>query len=364
MDYFENAVQLSSEWVLAIYFAARARQHIEPEKKLAYLKRAITIDSLFLPTYVNLGWFFLPKPESNHWFEVYVKKMDQYVREHPGHVPVTYYNYLGNSLWLLGKLEEAERALLRGAELSNHQHPLIYANLGMVYRDMGRYDDAEKAYQKLVSLAPLSFEGYTGYAALKHYFQKKPVEAIPYYQKAIQYGYDVYEDLLLLYLHTNQLDSAEALAHQFVAAFPEDCRPRQRLGQVYLHKGMKEQAREQFEKMIALQPNGDDYYAYFPIIAFTQLGKTDSLPALLETERLKAGDHPLFYYMAACGFAFNGQNDLALQWLEKAFQKGWACFLPKCRSWYSLESPELYYLRQTPEYQVLVKKYFPDQFKD
>ncbi len=398
---YEQAIRLSPRWVLANYFAGRSNGYIHnPDKAITYFKNAIDLDSSFLPTYLALGQSFNKgTKEGNFWFEKYVEKMKEYIRNHPGKVPVTYYNYLGNSLSCLGRWEEAEDALLVGEALSNHSYYRIYSNLGFVYRAMkkyedsakafkkaislsplttsysvqlgntyilmGRYSDAEETSQKVISLSPLSSDGYYMYARLKYYYQKKPLaEVIPYFRKAIQYGADSYEDLFLIYLYANQLDSAEALALQFIVESPNDSRARQRLGQLYLLKGMKEQARAQFELMTTLQPNDVIYYAYFPIIAYTQLGKADSLPTLLETERLKANDHPDFYYLAASGFAFNEQNDLALKWLEKAFQKGWNCFLPECDVWQSLESPELYYLRQTPEYKALIARYFPDIYKD
>ncbi len=298
------------------------------------------------------------------WLSRFNDKLNELLVKTQGKAPASYFASLGFLLYYSGRYEEAEKALLRAAELSS---TLISPPLGLcyVYTGMGKFDEAEKAILKYIQLTPLLFQGYAVYGDLKLFHQNKPIEAISYYQKALQCGRDLYEELFLIYLHTNQLDSAEAIAHQFITALPNDSRTRQRLGQLYLHKGMKEQARKQFERMTTLQPNGGDYYAYFPIIAYMQLGKADSLPALLETERLKANDHPDFYFMAACAFAFNGQNDLALQWLEGAFQRGWKCLLPECETpWYSLESPELYYLRQTPEYEALMKKYLPEYDKD
>ncbi|MBK9017603.1 MAG: tetratricopeptide repeat protein [Saprospiraceae bacterium] len=79
-------------------------------------------------------------------------------------------------------MEEAEKALLLGAELSDHQYPLIFMNLGYVYKDMSRYDDAEKALQKAISLAPLSYDGNYGYVELLLYYLKEPLKAILIYK--------------------------------------------------------------------------------------------------------------------------------------------------------------------------------------
>ncbi|MBK9017602.1 MAG: hypothetical protein IPM82_28125 [Saprospiraceae bacterium] len=96
-DYFEITIQLSSEWVLPNYFAGRTQRFFfNREKGLTYLKKAIALDSFFLPTYREMAFFESP-PQDSLLFEAYVKKMDGYVQEHLGKVPVTYYNYMGNS---------------------------------------------------------------------------------------------------------------------------------------------------------------------------------------------------------------------------------------------------------------------------
>ncbi len=93
------------------------------------LKKAIELDSTFLPAYRQLGWTTAGK-QRNFWFEEYVRRMRDYERLNPERVPITYLHYLGSSLWRLGRYEEAKAALLNGVELSKGKFPLLYIQLG------------------------------------------------------------------------------------------------------------------------------------------------------------------------------------------------------------------------------------------
>lgn len=135
-----------------------------------------------------------------------------------------------------------------------------------------------------------------------------------------------------------------------------------RLGQIYRIQGKSDDSREQFQK--ALLYKNEDAYAdmSYKMFAFNALGMNDSLKVTMKNFRTANEDDPDFYFSMALVYIFNGQNEPALQWLEKAFQIGWK---PGSNSDYNtLFHSELYDLRHTTEWKTLMKKYFPDQVKD
>jgi hypothetical protein len=162
----------------------------------------------------------------------------------------------------------------------------------------------------------------------------------------------------LAYLYTNQLDSAEYQARQWRSEYPKQPGALMALGRVLKAKGMDGLAKSQFEKADSLITKNGNWSDYQKIIISYQLGKVDSLQSIIDNINQKVIKIPKYGFLSARAFAVIGNNAMSLKCLELAFQNGWKPAVAM-----DLHHPDLYYLRQTPEYKALVKKYFPDQFK-
>ncbi len=365
VQYFEKAEHASPFWFLPKYYSARALVHgdIDYENGMSKLKNLVAEDSSFLPLYRDIG---VSVKDGQIWFETYIRKMNEYLSANPQQVPATYFNYLGSSLMQLNRNEEAVQALLTGADLSIQQHPLIYVNLARAYSAMGRYEDAEATYEKSVELSPLNFTIYFELGVLKRvYLDRPPQEVIDCFSKVVQLlpnHWPAWIELTAVYLQSGQLDSAEQVSRQFIFANPNIQAAYLQLGQVLRLQGKMDASRQQFEKVLTLADEDAVFDMYYKLFALAGLGIKDSFDIATKNFRTALSDDADYYFSLAIVHVFNMQNDLALEFLEKAFINGWKPD-PNDDS-NSFNHSELYMLRQTPEFKALVKKYFPNQVKD
>ncbi len=362
---FEKAVALSPEWVLPIFFLGKINYFYlnENAKGIELLQKAIELDSTFLPAYREMGNATTGK-QRDFWFEEHVRRMRDYERQNPGRVPVTYFSFLGNSLWLLGRNEEAKAALLKGVEISKGKFRQLYRNLGVVNCDLGQYEEAEKAAMKYIELSPLDWEGYGQLAIYRLYFLKKKLETVPgLCRRAIQLG-GVFQnaDLAFFYQQQGQLDSALLVAREWLNKDTTNPQALLRLGQTLSMQGNERAAKEAFQKLLENKADWHVYPAfYYQLIARLQTEPTGNFQAFIETERLKSDDLPGFCFWTACALAACGRRDAALDWLEKALQAGWKPGLAEVCVYPTLFNPDLDPIRDTRRFKKMVKKYLPEQ---
>jgi len=356
----EKAVMLAPKWVLPVFFLGKATNNYP--KAIELLQTAIELDSNFLPAYRDMG-IVTTSRQANFWFGEYVRRMRDYERLNPGRVPVSYYSHLGNSLWRLGRSEEAKTVLLKVIELSNGKYP-VYGNLAVVCCDLGQYEDAEKAAIKRIELMSLNSEGFSQLAIYRHYFLKKKLETVPgLYQKAIQLGEgDLNNFLIFFYQQQGQLDSALLVAREWLSKDTANPQALLRLGQTLSMQGNSKEAREIFQKLS--ENKGEWEYVipafYYQLIAHMQTGPGETVSAFIETKRLQSDELPRFCFWTACALASYGRRDAALDWLGKAFQAGWN---PGPAVWINptLFNPDLDSIRDTRRFKKMVKKYLPEQ---
>ncbi len=358
---FEKAIAQSPEWVLPLYFLGRVNAIYlgDTRNGIPMLKKAIELDSTFLPAYREMGW----ATNLNYWFEEYVRRMSEYEQKNPERIPLVYYNYLGNSLWRLGRNEEAKAALLKGVDISKGKFPLLYSNLGVVYCDLGQYEEAERAAMKYIEQSPLDHEGYRQLAVYRHYFLKKKLETVPgLYRRVIQLGESYYyNNLAFFYQQQGQFDSVLLVAREWLNKDTTNPQALLRMGQAFSRQGNIIAAKEAFQKLF----KDKTYWWYWPafyyqLIARLQTVGEDTIQTFIETEQLKSDKLPGFCFGAACALGTCGRSDAALDWLEKALQAGWKPG-PASEIYPTLFNPDLDSIRDTRRFKKMVKKYLPEQ---
>ncbi len=364
MECFEKASLRSAEWLLAKYYTGRILTNygIDYEKGIAIFQEVVAKDSMFLPVYRELGLSTGDKT----WFEAYVRNMREYERVHPGKVPATYYNYLGSCLMQLQRNEEAVQALLLGAGMSNHQHPLIYVNLGRAYSALEQHENAIQAYRKAVEINPLLLPGHVelGYQML--FYSNEPVEVVkPYLLQIVRLKPQVDDGWRMLtsfFIKNGQLDSAENTVRQWMTFCPKTSDHDLWLAHIYKQAGKKDAARQALQNVLDCNDELDGICFFNKLIAFNALGITDSVNVYRENMREVINNPAYFNYLLSIVHAFSDQDAVALNCLEKAFQQGGK------QTDGAFQEVLLYLhtfrLYQTPEYKALMKKHFPDQVKD
>lgn len=89
----------------------------------------------------------------------------------------------------------------------DNANPVFYHELGKNYLDLKQYPQAEQAFQKAVDLNPKERWYWNGLYDV-YYQTKEYQKAIPVVQKLIEFDPNLKEDLISLYMYTNQRDKA------------------------------------------------------------------------------------------------------------------------------------------------------------
>lgn len=367
---FKKASYLSPGWALALYFNGRITRFYGSQDSVKYyLQEAIRLDSMFLPSYRDIGLAFSNEgniDKCTFYLQLYVSKMNEYLAKNDGKAPATYYNYLGNSLVVLRQYDQAEAALIKGEAVSNGLFPQIYNNLSWVYGIKGEFDKSETAIKKAIKLLPLNGYGYWVYGNLKYFQQNRPAkEAILLFQKAVQFGGTRnLSTLTHLYLQTGQLDSAEIIAKAYEVEFPNDPKSAFLQGIVQQQKGNFEEAKAQFRRMESLTPELDkekkNYWIFYhKTIAAIQLNSPDSLAQKLAHWQKETANDPSFCFQVAGAFGICHNIPSSLDWLEFAFKNGWKP--PFSNAHTTFRNMSFVEVRKTKRFKKLVRKYFPEQ---
>ncbi len=371
--YFEKSLALSPEWVLPLYFAGRSLclDFAKCEESEKYILKAIMLDSSFFPAYREMGYLkssLNKREESKDWFESYDNKISEYISKQGDRIPVTYYAYWGDCLTGLKRYGESVKVLKKGAEMSNYQHPSIFRLLTYANDGLGKYKEVKKAALRAIELNPLNPEVYHWVGAIEFYYEGKQLEdALKHFYNCLKINpkdYRCLSYLSLIYLQTNQLDSAGQVLQRWLNFYPGQPEILLGLAKWYMQKGMEDAANSKFRELLESdQPNAMSFIPlfYFKIIANYQLGNHKKVRDIIELARIETGGSADYYFNVACAHAFNGENKNALENFEKALIGGWK---PYVWVWRSLLHPDLKRLSNTPAFQSLIKKYLPEYYKE
>ena len=91
------------------------------------------------------------------------------------------YVNLGIAYLKLGKIEESEESLLKALKI-NPDHPVTNNELGMVYRKSGRFKEAKKVYEYVLTKYPFFLPARKNIGILCDLFMKDLVCAIEHYE--------------------------------------------------------------------------------------------------------------------------------------------------------------------------------------
>ncbi|MBK7305033.1 MAG: tetratricopeptide repeat protein [Saprospiraceae bacterium] len=228
---------------------------------------------------------------------------------------------LGYMYNITQRYAEAEMCIKKAIELGSTS-ATTWHNLGYLYSETGRYEEAEQYYKKAIELDSMRVNRVVTWVLLGNMYNKtkRYAEAEPVFLKiiAIDSTYKfAWNSLGHLYFLTQRYAEAESVLKKAIvldSLFPHAHR---HLGMVYFKTNRLEEARRQFLKTIELRPNAQ----------LARLG----LAAISYTE---------------------GKTAEAIGYVEQAIGKG--------STFDDLNKDEdLAALRALPEWNNLMKKYFP-----
>ena len=222
---------------------------------------------------------------------------------------------MGTALFSVLGPYASEKELDRAVEL-NPNLPLIYDQYGWTFSEMGRFNEAIAAEKKALELDPLSTFLNTDLAFFLYWARR-------------------YEDATTQIRQTLELDPNNAFAHSI-------------LGWCLIWKGSKAEARTEFQKATTL----DDLPWYVSSLGYACAVSGDRAKAeqiLRELEQL-AKQRYVSPANRASVYLGLGENEKALDWLEKAYEDRDPIF------WW-IDGDQLYdSVRNEPRLQALVQK--------
>lgn len=122
--------------------------------------------------------------EPSGLIEQYRKKLPQLEEKAKSGNPIDLQEY-GIALYATGDLEKAEQIYKKQAE-SDNKNFLLHNNLANTLRDLGKYEEAIKEYEKAIEISPNSTNSYINLASVFQYSLKDLDKALEIYKKAIE----------------------------------------------------------------------------------------------------------------------------------------------------------------------------------
>lgn len=176
------------------------------------------------------------------------------------------YISLGSSYFALKRYGKAETAYLHAKALDDDS--CAACGLGMTYSALGRHDDAEKEFQRAMSLNPNDVCAYAQSGAM-YYDRGKYPEAIAAFKRAVVIGpsYGSYLYLGNLYVYTRDYESSIEAYKKAIQIDPKNERAYYELGIVYDYQQRYEESIKVYNDALKINPD-HEFARYYLAVAY------------------------------------------------------------------------------------------------
>ena len=322
--YLELAIHIdsSSAEVLnawGVYYLNQ-REYDEAEK---YYNKALQSDSTSLKNIMDLGTVYMNSGRLDEAEKQYKKTI---LLDSTYTLP---YVNLGGLYGRTGRFDEAEKCFRKALQL-DPTWVSAYTNLGTVYAITGRFDGAEKQYKKAIQLDS-TFPTTYGNLGQVYFLTSRYEEAEKYYKINLQLdstNWQVYANLTMLYQQFQRWEEAAAMGQKSIELAPPISRLYAFLGNAYTHlPGRLDDAKTTLDKALEMAPDQSETYIY-----------------LAQWSLKKNQPEQSWQYLEQGLEKSVETNQLELEFVEKF--------------------PDFEAMQKEGKWGELMKKYFPDQFKD
>lgn len=169
---------------------------------------------------------------------------------------------LGLALRAKGDIEEARKHFLKAVDLDSH-YSNAYNNLGVVYLDMKRWDDAIPCFEKaLADILYATPENAWYNLGIAYENKRNYPKAVECYKKSIDLASanprvcQVYKRLGRTYHSSGKYLDAMGSLEKGRSLCPKDPEIRLFLGDAYIRTGEKKRAVEEYREALRLDPSG------------------------------------------------------------------------------------------------------------
>ncbi len=328
------ALEFSPNWTYALYLAGLCKRGLDPEQGPSYLLKAIENDSTFLLPYQELYMIYMltgEKEQFKIYLDKFIQKAGDMIALDSMEVPAYYVTLLGGSLYWAERYSEAEQVLKKAERLTKGKDWVVYQYLASVYSKLGECDKAKAAIMRQIEFAPNNIV-------------------------ALLAVLDCYKKYNLIQERTQTLKEVVSMLGRdnFHLGFLLD-----KLGESYRETGHHEESKATFQKLTLIFADPESPYEMnYKGRGWLRLGDLEAMQNTIDEGLKKFPGDVMVYYQTACLYSLAKDEQKSLEWLELAQEKGFGD--------YGLIStdPDLDNIRNSEGYNALVKKYFPEQFKD
>jgi tetratricopeptide (TPR) repeat protein len=245
---YENALKLDPENLRALENLGNYYAILDPDKSISYYQRYLDIDSRDADIYFQMGLVYQKKGDLAKAQSLYKESLELDPDQLASHLA-------------MGDLFEEQKST--AAAIAEYQHaaqlqdtnPTILLRLGNLYYRDEKWDEAEKTFNKIETLAPQDTTAHYWLARIAEEKKNWKVAAAE-----VQQAYDLSQDpqflpLLAYYLTLDrQLTEAVKVLEKARVSEPNNANVLMFLGMDYLDLDKPEKAREALIKGVALYP--------------------------------------------------------------------------------------------------------------
>jgi len=269
--------------------------------------------------------------------------------------------------WTRQSVEFARQMFERALKI-DPDFAAAWAGLANVHVDLFRWgrqardlEEAQRASECALKLNPNSAEAHVSVGQALA-IQRRYSEAAIAFDRAIKEDPTLFEAYYLygrLLFESGEVEKAVKMFEKAQAARPDDFESRVLRGQALTALGRRDDARranelavESIEKHLELNPDEARAYSLGASVLI-RLGETERSKQWTEQAITLVPNDPLILYNAACNWALLGEDDRALDGLERALEAGVAV-----ADWIQ-HDPDFGSLRSHPRFQTIVKRIAP-----
>jgi tetratricopeptide (TPR) repeat protein len=269
--------------------------------------------------------------------------------------PTNHYN-IADACLTLDKPDQAINPLLRAVQL-RHDYSLAHYDLSLAYLTMKKYKESEMAARAALGDDPAMEVqrlnlgmGATENLGLALLNQGRIDEAEACFRRNLQLFTNTYFNLGLTLFRSKRYEEALTNFQRALELEPDDPEYLNLLGQTYAELKQPDEAERSLRRAIEINPKYAMGYYDLGVILAERENRKEAHKAFQRALKLDP-DLMWVYYCIACLHAVAGEEKPALEFLEKAFQKGFREFdhIEKDSDWDGL--------RKKPSFIGLLRKY-------
>ncbi len=351
--YAKQATLLNPNWVIPLVDAAFMLSDrfkiFQPAEAL--LQQATKIDSSLGELWNAWGTFYYRQKKYLEAEAFYLKFLSY------DSINIGAWNNLGMCYFVIKKFYDAEMAFKKAISLDS-TNVIPYNNLGICYNESNRHVDAELAYKKAITVD--SNYTITWRNLSKFYYNVgRYADAALTVKKAISLdstNSDCWTILGSSYYMIERYNEAELAYKKALTLDSTNVFTWQHISNLYYSTRHYLEAEAATKKAITLDSTNYTSYLNYGWVCIKMYKFKEAQTQFLKAKQLNPED----YWSSlgiACIFQSEGKITESIDFVEQAIDKG--------IKFEELEkAEELSTLRSTPEYKQLMKKHFPEQFKD